>query len=223
MSLWLLFGWMLPDLIWHSLSPLTPEVSEAGNRIRPQAKPRQDFFNDTTINPWSAQPSKNSKVTTPKQIIFTLHIWSCLQIPIRAVIEWLWPSFRKTLGLLEGRLFYSSNSFLIQACFVIVLRPLMTSQPPGLQQPPRSEKPSAVEFTRPWRPSPWCTTWRPCTSPTVWRTRPRLSSTTKTHAGSTRRPAQMRSPHRHMFMFSNKKHQLIKETHVFQPRSREKL
>lgn len=43
-----------------------------------------------------AQSSKNSKVTTQTQIIFTLHIWLCLQIPIRAVIERLWPCFRKT-------------------------------------------------------------------------------------------------------------------------------
>ena len=56
-SLWLLFGWMLPDLRCHSLSPLTPEVSEAGNRISPQAKHWPDFFNDATINPWNAQPS----------------------------------------------------------------------------------------------------------------------------------------------------------------------
>lgn len=68
-SLWLLFGWMLPDLRWHSLSPLTPEVSEAGNRISPQAKHRPDFFNDATINPWNAQPSKNSKATMQRQIV----------------------------------------------------------------------------------------------------------------------------------------------------------
>lgn len=68
-SLWLLFGWMLPDLRWHSLSPLTPEVSEAGNRISPQAKHRPDFFNDATINPWNAQPSKYSKATMQRQIV----------------------------------------------------------------------------------------------------------------------------------------------------------
>lgn len=34
--------------------PLTPEVSEAGNRISPQAKHWPDFFNDATINPWNA-------------------------------------------------------------------------------------------------------------------------------------------------------------------------
>lgn len=72
-SLWLLFGWMPPDLRWHSLSPLTPEVSEAGNRISPQAKLWPDFFNDATINPWNAQPSKNSKATMQKQIV---HIYT---------------------------------------------------------------------------------------------------------------------------------------------------
>ena len=68
-SVWLLFGWMLPDLRWHSLSPLTPEVSEAGNRISPQAKHWPDFLNDATINPWNAQPSKNSKAIMQKQIV----------------------------------------------------------------------------------------------------------------------------------------------------------
>lgn len=60
---------MLPDLRWHSLSPLTPKVSEAGNRISPQAKHWPGFFNDATINPWNAQPSKNSKATMPRLIV----------------------------------------------------------------------------------------------------------------------------------------------------------
>lgn len=51
-GLWFLFGLMLPDLRWHSLSPLTPGVSEAGNRISPQAKQWPDFLNDAAINPW---------------------------------------------------------------------------------------------------------------------------------------------------------------------------
>lgn len=68
----------------------------------------------------------------------------------------------------------------------------MTFQPPELQQPPRWEKPSAAEFTKPWRPSPWCTTWRRCTRPTAWRTRQKPSSITKTRAESTKHPVQMR-------------------------------
>lgn len=36
--------------------PLTPEVSEAGNGISPQAKHWLGFFNGATINPWNSQP-----------------------------------------------------------------------------------------------------------------------------------------------------------------------
>lgn len=82
---------MLPDLRWHSLSPLlppAPEASEAGNRISPQAKPWPDFFNDTAINPWNAHASKNSKALMKKQIDhICLHIWLCLQATITAMIE----------------------------------------------------------------------------------------------------------------------------------------
>lgn len=51
------------------------------------------------------------------------------------------------------------------------------------QVPPKWGRPSAVEYTRRWRPSLWCTTWRRCTSPTAWRTRRRPNSTMKTPAG----------------------------------------
>lgn len=65
--------------------PLTPEVSEAGNRISPQAKHWPDFFNDAAINPWNAQASKNSTATMQsKAFIFTLHIWLCLHTTIAA-------------------------------------------------------------------------------------------------------------------------------------------
>lgn len=79
---------MLPDLRWHSLSPLAPKANEAGNRISPQAKPWPDFFNDAAINPWNAQASKNSKALMKKQFDHIyFHIWLCFQATIIALTE----------------------------------------------------------------------------------------------------------------------------------------
>lgn len=121
------------------------------------------------------------------------HIWICLQPTIASVI--------KTRAVKAARLLFLFLCplgnlclflrFLVMFC-LLVLSPATTFPPPELQQPPRSARPSAAEFTKPWRPSPWCTTWRQCTSQTAWRTRQRPSSIMKTRAESTRHPAQMR-------------------------------
>lgn len=71
-SLWWLFGQMLPDLIWHSLSPLASEASEAGNRISPQAQPWRTSLMTLPLTPGM---HKRLKIARPqwksKVIIFT--------------------------------------------------------------------------------------------------------------------------------------------------------
>lgn len=71
-SLWWLFGQMLPDLRWHSLSPLASEASEAGNRISPQAKPWRTSLMTLPLTPGM---HKRLKIARPqwksKAIIFT--------------------------------------------------------------------------------------------------------------------------------------------------------
>lgn len=86
MIVWLSASW--PQMTFLVPPPPTPEASEAGNRISPQAKPRPDFFNDAAINPWNAHASKNSKASMKKQTDHIyLHIWFCLQATVTAINE----------------------------------------------------------------------------------------------------------------------------------------